>query len=285
MAVHGGAKSVANNLRTTMIAIIRISPGGAWGPSPFPGLSMLRGSWTIAVILIATVACGVPALVANVLRPGTNATMVLGRVWSRVILRATGARVRYVGLENVLAHQPCIYISNHLSNVDIWALIAVLPVATRFVAKQSLFRIPLFGTIMRTAGFVSIDRQNRGRAIGSLRVAAEKIRSGRPVLLFAEGTRSRSGRLAPFKKGPFYLAIEAAVPIVPIVITGSGRVMPPGSMRVTPGPVAVSFLPPVDVAPFLPDDLAGLMRTVRAPMEDAVGGSPRKPEPVEAGVP
>ena len=244
---------------------------------------MLRGSWTIAVILVATVACGVPSLVANLLRPGTNATMVFGRLWSRVILRATGARVRYTGLESLLAHQPCIYISNHLSNVDIWALIAVLPVATRFVAKQSLFRIPLFGTIMRTAGFVGIDRQNRGRAIRSLQVAAEKIRAGRPVILFAEGTRSRSGRLAPFKKGPFHLALQAGVPIVPIVIAGSGRVMPPGSMRVVPGPVDVRILPPIDVAPFLPDDLAGLMLAVRAPMEDVVGASPRQPETVEAG--
>jgi 1-acyl-sn-glycerol-3-phosphate acyltransferase len=94
-------------------------------------------------------------------------------------------------------------------------------------------------------------------------MAAEKIRAGRPVLLFAEGTRSRDGALQPFKKGPFHLALQARVPLIPVAIRGSWQVMRPGSVRVNPGPVEVEFLPAVDPAEFLPNDTAGLSNRLR----------------------
>jgi len=226
-------------------------------------MELLRGVWALVVLAVVTPLCGIPSAVISLVHRGSDVTMRLGRIWSRSMLWATGARVRYEGLDRAAATLPCIYISNHQSNVDIWALIAVLPVQTRFVAKQSLFRIPALGWAMSASGFIPIDRTNRSRAIRSLRAAAARIRDGRPVVLFPEGTRSLDGRLGEFKKGPFHLALRAGVPIVPIAIGGSGRVLPSGTIRCRPGPVAVRFLESIDVGKFASDDHDGLRRVVR----------------------
>jgi 1-acyl-sn-glycerol-3-phosphate acyltransferase len=231
---------------------------------------MLRGLYATVVLAIATSALGIPAIAISLLKRGSDATMRLGKLWSRIMLSAVGARVTYEGLDHCRAHMPCIYIANHQSNVDIWALIRALPPPTRFVAKESIFRIPVLGWAMATAGFVPIDRSNRSRAVRSLMVAAERVRSGRPVVLFPEGTRSTTGSLLPFKKGPFHLALQAGVPVVPIAISGSGRILPRRSLRVTPGPVLVRFLPAIEVTEFLPDDHGGLLEKVRGALLQAL---------------
>lgn len=235
---------------------------------------MLRGLWTYLVLLVATVAFGLPATVVSLLRRETDFTMKMGRRWSRVMLWASGGRVRYQGAEHMTAAAPCVYISNHASNLDIWALFGILPPSARFVAKQSLFRIPVLGWALSTSGFIPIDRGHRKRAIRSLQLAADKIRSGRSVILFAEGTRSRSGQLGGFKKGPFHLALRAGVPVVPIAVSGSFSVLPPRSLRVTPGAVTVRVYPPIDVAPFAPDGIDALRRLVRATIEDGLDPAP-----------
>ena len=118
---------------------------------------MLRGLWAIAVVVLATICIGIPAAVLSLLWRGSDVTMRLGRIWSRTGLAAVGARVRYEGLERAYARLPCIYISNHQSSVDVWALMNVVPAATRFVAKQSLFRVPALGWAMAASGFIAID--------------------------------------------------------------------------------------------------------------------------------
>jgi len=235
---------------------------------------MLRSLWTFLVTLVATALLGPPAIVVALLGISSDFTLRMGRLWSRTILWATGAEVRYHGRQWIDAHDPCVYICNHLSNVDIWALMVVVPISTRFVAKQSLFHVPFIGWAMAASGFISINRKNRSKAIRSLDLAAEKIRGGKTVILFPEGTRSRDGKLGPFKKGPFHLGLRAGVPIVPVTIKGSGKVLPPGSAWVTPGPVDVRFLPAVEIEPYLPDDVDGLMTCVREKMVAAL----REPE-------
>lgn len=231
----------------------------------------LRGLWTGLVMAWSTAVCGLAAAISTTLKPGSDATMIYGRVWSRMNLRAAGARVRWERLETAAERQPCIYVSNHQSNVDIWALITVLPLRTRFVAKQSLFKVPILGWALRVSDFIPIDRGNRARAIRSLKSAAEKIRSGRPVVVFAEGTRSAGDTLAPFKKGPFHLALEAGVPIVPIAISGSGKVMPAHGLNVRPGAVRVRFCDPIDVAPYQPKNVKGLLDAVHAVIAAELG--------------
>jgi 1-acyl-sn-glycerol-3-phosphate acyltransferase len=226
---------------------------------------MLRGIFTFLVFIAATVITGGTAAAWSLLRPGSDIVMRLGRVWSRVCLAAAGIEPSYEGIENATKSLPCVYISNHQSLLDIWSLIPALPVSVRFVAKRSLFLIPFFGWALAASGFISIDRGNRARAVRSLATAAERVRGGRPVLLFPEGTRSRSGRLGPFKRGAFHLAISAGVPVVPVAVSGSGRVLPPGSMfRIRPGAVRVRFAPPIDAASYGPDGLDRLSADVRA---------------------
>ena len=232
--------------------------------------AMLRGFLALVVLLPATITFASLAVIGQLARPRGNAGMWCGQQWSRIMLRTVGARVTYEGVENSRSRMPCIFASNHESNVDIWAVSPALPGPTRFVAKKSLFRIPFLGWGMAAAGFIPIDRSNRGKAIRSLKLAAEKIRSGNPVILFPEGTRSREGGLQPFKKGPFHLALQARVPVVPVAITGSWKVMPPGGIAVRPGPVTVRFLPAVDHTEFLPNDHAGFARRVHEAIRTSI---------------
>jgi 1-acyl-sn-glycerol-3-phosphate acyltransferase len=224
---------------------------------------MLRTAFALAVTAALTILLGTPAVLAGLLVRGSDATMRLGRIWSRGILRAAGVRPRYEGLENVAASEPCVFLANHQSLLDIFVLVPVLPPATRFVAKRSLFFIPFFGWSLKVSGFIPIERRSYRRAYESLERAADAIRAGRSVVLFPEGTRSRSGKLQPFKRGAFHLAVRARVPVVPVAISGTGRALPPGRWKVRPGSVRVSFAPPI--AP-LKDEAAGvgaLMAAVR----------------------
>ncbi len=225
---------------------------------------MLRGIWAACVLVVATIGCALPAIAVTLLsRRGSDAVVRAGKIWSRILLAAVGARLTLRHPERAREHHPCVFIANHQSMIDVWAMFAVIPPSTRFVAKRELFRIPVFGWALSCSGFVPIDRDNRAEAIRSLRAAAEQIRAGRSVVLYPEGTRSRDGRLRPFKKGAFHLALQARVPIVPVVITGSHAVLPPRSLRVRPGPVTVHLEPAIDAARHAPDDVQGLLSEVQ----------------------
>jgi 1-acyl-sn-glycerol-3-phosphate acyltransferase len=229
---------------------------------------MLRGIWLRAVLIVATVALATPVAVLVLLVPRWGNLLVhAGRLWSKALLAAAGARVTYHGREHAHAHTPCVFIANHQSIVDIWVMLGLVPSNTRFVAKQELFRIPIFGWALATTGCIPVNRANRAEAIRSLGVAAERIRAGRSVVLYPEGTRSRDGSLQPFKKGAFHLALAAGVPVVPVAITGSFGVVPPRTLRVRPGRVDVWIDPPVDVTPFCPANHEGLRDVVQASIE------------------
>jgi len=223
---------------------------------------MLRTICTILVGSLSMIALGGLAALISLIYPGSFMTMRLGKLWSRLILGCAGIRLEVRGAEHIDAHAPRVYAANHQSMVDIWVTLLLLPVSTVYVAKQSLFRIPFIGWSMRASGFIAIDRGNRERAIGSLRRAAERVRGGRSVCLFPEGTRSRDARLARFKKGGFHLAQRADVPLVPVVISGSWRTLRPGSMRIRPGVVTVEFAPPIDPGAFTGAGLAPLIEAV-----------------------
>lgn len=225
---------------------------------------MLRGIWLRCVLVVATVLVATPVFVALMILPRWGDLLIHGgRLWSRILLATAGARVRFHRQERARQHDPCIFIANHQSMVDVWVMLTLVPPNTRFVAKQELFRIPVFGWVLARSGCIAIDRGRRSVAIRSLRQAGERIRAGRSVVLYPEGSRSRDGRLGPFKKGAFHLALQAGVPVVPVAITGSFEVLAPRSWRVRPGPVDVFLEPPVDVRPFQPDDHDGLRGSVR----------------------
>ena len=165
---------------------------------------------------------------------------------ARAGVRAAGIRVEVRGLEHVPAGVSCIFLSNHVSNLDPPVLLPVVPGKTSVLLKKGLMRIPLLGTAMRLAKFVPVERGSRREAArASVAAAAEVLRSGLHIVIFAEGTRSRDGRLAAFKRGPFYLAMETGAPIVPVVISGTQTMMRKHSAAIKPGVAKVEFLAPL----------------------------------------
>lgn len=222
----------------------------------------------IASLLLLTtfLVLGVPA--AAVLIPWAmiaGDVMPLYRVGTRIAhlgLRAAGIRIQVEGLEHVPAGVACIFMSNHVSNLDPPVLIPLIPGRTSVFLKRSLMKIPVLGAGFRVAEFVPVDRAGRIEdALESTRQAVAVLRRGIHITTFVEGTRSRDGKLLPFKKGPFYLALESGAPCVPISISGTESMMRKGSMRITPGVARVIFHPPVD--PAACEDREALMAAVR----------------------
>jgi 1-acyl-sn-glycerol-3-phosphate acyltransferase len=230
---------------------------------------MLRSLFALLVALVATPVIALGAMAGSLLR-GREIDMAPAGLWGRLILAAAGVRVEEEGLEHAARPGPCVFACNHQSNADIWVVARSVPRSTKFVSKESLFSVPFMGWAMRRAGFIPIDRGNRKRAIRSLGSAVERIRGGCSVIVFPEGTRSRDGRLQPFKKGPFHLAAQAGVPLVPVVIEGSFELLPPGSWRLRSGTIRLRFLPPIDPGRYAPDDVRGLLEETHRRMAAAL---------------
>jgi 1-acyl-sn-glycerol-3-phosphate acyltransferase len=169
--------------------------------------------------------------------------------WSMRVVRAgvrlARIRVQVEGREHIPT-QPSIFMSNHVSNLDPPIMLPFLPFRTAFFIKRSLLKIPVVGYGMRLAGFIPVDRDGRlESARESVQAANKVLDSGVNISTFPEGTRSRNGKLLPFKKGPFYLAMESKAPIIPISIWGSEHMMTKGSLRIKPGTAHLTFHPPL----------------------------------------
>ncbi len=224
---------------------------------------MIRTLYVSLWVFFATLVCGVVVIVLSFFVRSGNPMHKVARFWGRSILVVSGVKVSVKGLSNVDLTAPYIYMPNHQSNFDIPVLLGHLKVQFRWLAKMELFKIPIFGRAMRKAGYISIDRNNRQSAFESLKVAADKIKSGISVLIFPEGTRSLDGRIRPFKKGGFVLAIDSGVPIVPVVITGTRAIMPKGRFRVYPGQVSMVIHKPIDTSIYTRKTKESLMENVR----------------------
>ncbi len=224
-------------------------------------------------IVLVFVLLGLPAAVL-----GIPYSFVIGdigplyRVAMRIIragLRAGNIRVEVAGVENVPVDRACIFMCNHVSNLDPPVVLPLLPGRSSVLLKKELMKIPLLGTAMRMAKFVPVERSSsREAAQRSVNAAAEALRLGLHILVFPEGTRSLTGRLSNFKKGPFFLARETGAPIVPVAVVGTRRMMRKGSFAVYPGSARVELLPVIQ-----PGDYATreeLMAAVRAALADAL---------------
>jgi 1-acyl-sn-glycerol-3-phosphate acyltransferase len=187
--------------------------------------------------------------------------------WCRWILRISGVRLEVHAGERLSATDGQVFISNHVSWYDIFALAAVIPRYT-WVAKAELKRLPLFGQAAKAAGIVFIDRDNRKAAFESYKLAAEDVRRGRSVIICPEGTRGKDYHLRPFKKGPFVLAIASQAPIIPTLVYGTREIMPKGSFRIRSGTVHIHFLEPVPTQGYTYEDRAKVMEIVWARMAD-----------------
>lgn len=167
--------------------------------------------------------------------------------WAGRTVHAADLRVSVRGFEHVDPDRTCLVMSNHQSSYDIFVLMDLYPGTLRMIAKAEMFRIPVFGQAMQAAEFVFIERGNRQAAIESLALAKKRIDSGVNVWIAPEGTRSNDGRLLPFKKGGFMLALDSGTPILPVTVHGTKDVLPAKHWKVRPGcEVEVTFHPPVD---------------------------------------
>jgi 1-acyl-sn-glycerol-3-phosphate acyltransferase len=178
------------------------------------------------------------------------------RYWARFSLWCSHCQVEVRGAENI-PDGPAVYMPNHVSHFDVFAILGYLNVQFRWTVKKELFRIPLLGIAMKRAGYILIDRGNHEKAMQSLKVAADRIRNGTSIVIFPEGTRSCDGTLRyPFKKGGFHLAIQSGVPIVPITVSGTREILPKGGVRVRPGKITMTIMKPInpqgrDVVPLM----------------------------------
>jgi 1-acyl-sn-glycerol-3-phosphate acyltransferase len=231
---------------------------------------MIRSIAAVATLLLMTLLLAPTVLVAAMLGVKEKSGSIYERcmrLWARSMSRAAGVRLVVHGAEHI--RNGAIYMQNHVSWFDIFAVASVLPRYT-FVAKSELRKIPLFGRGAEAAGIVFIDRDNRKSAFESYKVATAEVQRGRNVVVCPEGTRGRDYHLRPFKKGPFVLAIAAEAPIVPIVVYGALEVMRKGSLRIRPNVVHIHFLEPVETKGKTYEDRTALMRGVWQRMADTM---------------
>ena len=203
------------------------------------------------------------AVVFSCFNNAENNVHKVANLWARVLLFLCSTRVEVIGGQNILRTKPQVMMANHQSDFDILITLAFVPGQFRWIAKKELFTIPVFGQAMRSAGYIEIDRQNHEKAMQSLDLAALRIRQGKSVMTFPEGTRSRSGEIKAFKQGTFYLAIQSGAPIIPISIVGSGEIMPKRSLRIKPGRIKLVIDKPIDTKNYTLETRQELIHRVR----------------------
>lgn len=201
--------------------------------------------WTLTIFL--TIALGAVSTVGGIFDRSGNFSHKIARIWSQLICRLNGIHVEITGLEHVRSDKAQVFIANHQSYFDIFALSGYLPVQIRWMAKSILFRIPLFGLAMKSAGYISVNRESRKKAYQSFIQAIEKLKSGASIVIFPEGTRSLDNKVGPFKKGGHLLAMRSKAPMVPVTIIGTGKIIKKGSGIIYPGPIRIVISPPLEV--------------------------------------
>ena len=231
---------------------------------------MIRATLMLLFWAVTVPLAGLIALPWTLVSGDANFLYNFGVVLLRGGMRAAGMRVRTVGLERLDPAKTYIFMSNHASNLDPPILLPAIPGRASTLAKKQVFQIPILGYAMKKVGMVPIERRNREAAFASLRAAHDVLRSGLHLMLFAEGTRSLDGRLLPLKKGPFHIALETGMPVVPVTLLGTYEAQPKGRFAIHPGEATVVFHDPIDPTAYTRDTL---LAAVRASIES---GLPQK---------
>ena len=222
---------------------------------------MLRALILLVFWSVAAVAVVLSAIPWTLVTGKVDLLYWLGVRVAALGVRLVGVKIKVLGSENLDWRRTYIFMCNHASNLDPPVVIPVMPRRTSVLVKKELFRVPILGWGMRLAKLVPVDRQNREAAVAGMRFAADVLRSRLNMTVWPEGTRSVDGRLLPFKKGPFYLAMDSGVPIVPITVVGTYEIWPKGEFAIHAGTATVVFHEPVDPAGYSSQE--ELMEVVR----------------------
>jgi 1-acyl-sn-glycerol-3-phosphate acyltransferase len=223
---------------------------------------MLRSIFVIAVTFAYIVVTGIPTITYALLTGNTDPVYNVGVAGAKMALWLAGVRLVVAGREKIPQGRAVVYMPNHQSNADPPAAIAVLP-PVLVMAKREFFRVPILGRAMRLRGFIPVERKHRERAIAAVEKAVESLRAGNSFLAYPEGTRSPDGRLQPFKKGVFVMAIKAGAPIVPISISGSSKIMRKGEALIRPGTIRITLHDAVPTEGFTVEDRGKAIQMVR----------------------
>jgi 1-acyl-sn-glycerol-3-phosphate acyltransferase len=218
-------------------------------------------------IAVATILGSLVGLAMRLFDKSGDRVLDLARAWSGWVMSFAGVKIVVENRANLLPNQPYVFMANHASSLDIWAVFVAIPRHIRLIAKKQLARIPFFGWVMWAGRFIFIDRQNAVAARRSIEAAGQRIRSGDSVLIFPEGTRTRDGSLGPFKKGGFHLALKAGVPIVPVALRGTRALMPRGSYLLRSGTITVILGEPIPTQGLSDEERTTLIERVRSVVE------------------
>lgn len=195
--------------------------------------------WLAIVALLVTIPCASATIAVAAVKSTSPLIEKIIRFWAKTLVRAAGITLRAENVERIEPAKRYILVANHYSYLDIPCIFAAIPQPIRFMAKVSLFKIPIFGWSIARAGFIPIDRKNRRTAVKSFDLAAERIRKGNTIVIFPEEGRTREKKMRPFQRGAFLLALKSEQPIVPVAIDGTYEVFPATRWRVTPGVVTI----------------------------------------------
>lgn len=215
--------------------------------------------WAGAALLVLFI----PITFAAMLSSTGNLAFSLSKIWAWTMLRVTNVHPAIRGSEKIVKGRSYIIISNHQSDYDILALVTKLGIQFRWIIKKELREVPLFGYALYVSRNIFIDRSDRGQAVGSIREGLERLPKGVSVMFFAEGTRSVDGRIQPFKKGGFIMALEKGIPILPVTVNGSRRVLPKKSLVFRPGPIEVVVGDPIETSGYTKEQLPEIMERTR----------------------
>lgn len=218
-------------------------------------LALWSAGWILAALVVR--------LVSRDARPSLA---MARRCWAPGLLWVGGMRLEIEGLDRVDWSRPCFFAANHQSIVDVLALYRALPVPLLFILKEELRRVPFLGWYVSAMGMIFLPRDRRRQSLENLQQCRQRIAEGFSLLMFPEGTRSRDGKLRRFKPGIFLPVIEAGAPVVPVVLEGPDRILPPGGFRVRPGTIRLVIGEPVDADGLTPTDRRKLAERVRKRM-------------------
>ncbi len=227
-------------------------------------MKWLRMAWIYLNVLAATTVFGTLTILTA---PFDRSKRIIGwhpRLWARWILWSTGLSVTIQGREYLQKGQQYIYMSNHASALDIPLALGTLPGTVVFLAKKELFRILFLGWSLRAAGYIPVDRSNSFKARQSVDRALKAIQAKTiSLILYPEGTRTDDGRLLPFKRGVFHIALHSRLPLVPVAVRGSFEAMPPGARSLTPTPIRVTIGQPIETNALTDKDGTALLKDAR----------------------
>jgi 1-acyl-sn-glycerol-3-phosphate acyltransferase len=202
-----------------------------------------------AAVVLSLLSAALELMFIGVDRKRGRVFHAIARMWARGVLKISSVTVSVKGLELLEARRSYVYVSNHASMFDIPAIVFAIPDQIRIVYKKELEIIPLFGWGLKAGPYIGINRGRGAEAMKSIERAIQRIRNGASLLLYAEGTRTRDGKLQPFKRGAFNIAARAGIPVVPLTVNGSFSILRKSSLSVRPGHIHLVIAPPISIPP------------------------------------